>query len=310
MKRGLFALLIILAGCVIPTESNFKIKIIGSYNVKFSGSYMVVTSDGKSSSHTIDGVVPVEYDVKGWIISCAFQKKSEQGSLSVLVYKNGQLIDQSTTTAAYGVVTIATRGDASSPAVSNIDKGQQPSRKDIEPPKLKKEVQFDPSRMSKEGYLGAKWGMTQQEVIDVTGASPGSNAAFLQGEIVNTKVTILYEFIQDRLYEVIIPIKLKENTLNVSEDMAKFSEIESLLLDKYGKAKRREKSRNNPYIPYSTAISLGQGFYRTKWETPESRIMLYLGGDMNKINHMLVYESKKYAPLARKEKKKKAKEKL
>jgi hypothetical protein len=310
MRRVFFTLLIIIAGCAMPTESNFKIKIVGSHNIKFAGSYMIVTSDGQSSSHTVDGVVPAEYDMKGWIISCSFQKQSEQGSLSVIVYRNGQLINQSTTTAAYGVVTIATRGDVSTPAASNIDKEQHLPRKDIEPPKAKKEVKFDPIRMSKEGYLDAKWGMTKQEVIDITGASPSQNGAYLEGEIVNTKVAILYEFIQDRLYEVIIPIKLKENTLDVTEDMAKFSEIESLLLDKYGKAKRREKSRNNPYIPYSTAISLGQGFYRTKWETPESRIMLYLGGDMTKINHLLVYESKKYAPLARKEKKKKAKEKL
>ena len=121
---------------------------------------------------------------------------------------------------------------------------------------------------------------------------------------------ILYYFIQDKLYQVLIPIKLKENTINISDDMSKFSEIESLLLDKYGKAKRREKIRCNPYIPYSTAISLGQGFYRTTWETPESKIILYLGGDMTKINHMLMNESKKYAPLAKKEEKKKARKKL
>ena len=310
MRKVLFALLIILTGCMMPTESNFKIKIVGSHNIKFSGSYMIVTSDGKSSSHSVDGIVPAEYDMKGWIVSCAFQKQSEQGSLSVSIYRNGQLIDQSTTSAAYGAVTIATRGDISTPTVPKIDEEQQPPKKDIAPPKTKKEVQFDPSRMSKEGYLDAKWGMTKQEVIDVTGASPGQNAAFLEGEIANTKVMILYNFIQDKLYNVIIPLKLKENTINFSEDMSKFSEIESLLLEKYGKPKKREKSRSTPYIPFSTAISLGQGFYRTIWETPESRIMLYLGGDMTKITHILSYESKKYAPLAKKEKEKKAKEKL
>jgi len=277
MRRFFFTLLIMSVGCAMPTESNFKIKIVGSHNIKFSGSYMVVTADGHSSSHTVDGIVPAEYDVKGWIVSCSFQKQSEQGSLSVLVYRNGQLMDQSTTSAAYGVVTLAIRGDANTPVSSKIDEEKQPPEKDMGLSKTKKEVRFDPSRMSKEGYLEAKWGMNKQEVVDVTGASPTLDGAYLDGEIANTKVMIMYYFIQDKLYQVIIPFKLNEKIINVSDEISKFSEIESLLLDKYGKAKRREKNRSSPYIPYSTAISLGQGFYRTTWETPESRIILYLG---------------------------------
>jgi len=284
IKKDIFWLFLIvcfITGCTMPSESDFRIKIIGSQNLKFSGSYMIVTADGKSNSHTVDGIAPAEYDVKGWIISCSFQKQSEQGSLSVFIYRNGQLIDQSTTSAAYGVVTIATRADASIQIPSKIAEEKQQLKQELQQPKTKKEVQFDPSRMSKEGYLEAKWGMTRQEVVDVTGASLSSDAAYMEGEIVNTRVSILYYFIQDKLYQVIIPIKL--DTINVGDYISKFAEIEELLLAKYGKAKKKEKSRNNPYIPYGTAISLGQGFYRTKWDTPESRIMLYLGGDISAV---------------------------
>lgn len=78
-----------------------------SPSVRFSGSYMVVTSGG-STSRSVDGTTPAEYAVRGVIVSCAFQKTSESGSLKVEILKGGKVVNSSYTAAAYGVVSVAT----------------------------------------------------------------------------------------------------------------------------------------------------------------------------------------------------------
>ncbi len=80
-----------------------------SPNVKFSGSYMVITSGGQTTSRSVDGTTPAEYTVKGYIVSCIFQKASEYGSLSVEIIKDGKVIASEYTTADYGVVSVATQ---------------------------------------------------------------------------------------------------------------------------------------------------------------------------------------------------------
>lgn len=79
-----------------------------SPNVRFSGNYMVITSNGGSASRSVDGRTPAEYTVKGNIVSCVFQKTGEKGSLKVEVLKGGKVVNSSHTTAAYGVVSVAT----------------------------------------------------------------------------------------------------------------------------------------------------------------------------------------------------------
>jgi hypothetical protein len=103
----LFFSLVLILGCGMPSESTFTIKIHGSDNMTFSGNYMIVTSDGKSISRSVEGMVPDIYEIKGHIVSCSFQKRSKQGNLTILIVKNDQLINHATTDAAYGVVTLA-----------------------------------------------------------------------------------------------------------------------------------------------------------------------------------------------------------
>lgn len=80
-----------------------------SPNIEFSGSYMVVTSNGGTSSRSVDGTTPAEYYLgSADIVSCAFQKTSESGSLKVEILKGGKMVNSSYTTADYGVVSVAT----------------------------------------------------------------------------------------------------------------------------------------------------------------------------------------------------------
>jgi hypothetical protein len=78
-------------------------------DVKFSGSYMVITSGGQTTSRSVDGTTPAEYTVQGSIVSCVFQKADKGGSLTVNIIKGGKVVASEHTTADYGVVSIATQ---------------------------------------------------------------------------------------------------------------------------------------------------------------------------------------------------------
>jgi hypothetical protein len=90
-------------------NSGFTIEVSGTKGLEFQGSYMKVNSWGESISKSVEGVVPAQYSVNGNIISCSFQKKHESGTLKVRISKEGTIVASSETSAAYGVVTAATR---------------------------------------------------------------------------------------------------------------------------------------------------------------------------------------------------------
>jgi len=90
-------------------EANYLIKVSGTQGLKFSGTYMTSGQAGKSESKTIDGTVPAQYEAAGMIVSVSFQKKTENGNLKVQIFKGGSVVAESETTAAYGVVSAATR---------------------------------------------------------------------------------------------------------------------------------------------------------------------------------------------------------
>ena len=102
-------LAITLSGCAGIGDSDFKIRVTGSDGLIFSGSYLITTSAGNSVSKSVDGIVPAEYVVRGNIVSVAFQKRYEGGILKVEILKNDKVVSQSETSAAYGVVSVATQ---------------------------------------------------------------------------------------------------------------------------------------------------------------------------------------------------------
>ena len=121
MRRRIIVIFVLLAlvtitGCkttvtapvTTSTESKFDIMVTGTTDTKFTGSYLVLEADGSSTSHSVEGTVPVDYTATGWIVSCVFQNKDAYGLLGVTIHKNGILVGGSSTSAAYGVVTLAT----------------------------------------------------------------------------------------------------------------------------------------------------------------------------------------------------------
>jgi hypothetical protein len=90
-------------------SSDFVVRLSGMPGLKYSGSYMTVTASGNSKSLSVDGYAPPEYRVSGSIVSTTFQKQAKGGQLSVEIVKGGQVVSQSETSAAYGVVAVATQ---------------------------------------------------------------------------------------------------------------------------------------------------------------------------------------------------------
>lgn len=71
-------------------------------------------SDGQPRSESVNGTVPAEYSVTGTnritvsIVSVELHKQTKEGTLKVEILKDDEVIGSSETTAAYGVVSVAT----------------------------------------------------------------------------------------------------------------------------------------------------------------------------------------------------------
>lgn len=113
-KLGLLLLVICIvtltfAGCgSLSGDSDYLIAVWGTDGLQVSGSYMVMTSDGRSTSRSVDCVLPCEYKVTGTIVSAVFQKKSTEGRLVVGIHDGNGFVATADTSAAYGVVSVAT----------------------------------------------------------------------------------------------------------------------------------------------------------------------------------------------------------
>ena len=95
------------SGCSTGSvESNFTIKVSGTSGLEFSGNYMTLTAGRISESKMVEGKVPDQYSVSGNIVSCTFRKKTERGTLSVQIVKDGKVVSVSETAVSYGSVNL------------------------------------------------------------------------------------------------------------------------------------------------------------------------------------------------------------
>lgn len=102
----LTGLVFLLAGC--GRSETYTVRVSGNAGMAFHGSTMVVAL-GSSQSQSVEGTVPKTYTLTGAIVSVSFQKKGERGKLEVKIEKGGEVIKSGSTTAAYGVVALATQ---------------------------------------------------------------------------------------------------------------------------------------------------------------------------------------------------------
>lgn len=106
-------LLVLISGCMGSADSEYHITISGNTPaVVYSGTYTVVTSSlfsgDNSKSTNVEGWGTKEYTVRGKIVSVTLEKEVKEGTLSVEILKDGNVVAQSETSDAFGKVSVTT----------------------------------------------------------------------------------------------------------------------------------------------------------------------------------------------------------
>lgn len=104
----IFVALPTMVGCS-PGDASFVIEVSGTTGTRFSGTYGAMRDDGRSSSTSVTGTVPAQYEVTGAIATAVFQKDSGRSeTLTVTIKRGDRVLVRETTTAPYGVVSAGT----------------------------------------------------------------------------------------------------------------------------------------------------------------------------------------------------------
>jgi len=89
------------------------ISVGGTPGIPFSGSY----GTAQGGQRSVDGVVPTEYEVEveGGAFSfdsvtAVMQKKGPEGELTVQILSDGEVLEEQSTTAEFGVVSVTHAG--------------------------------------------------------------------------------------------------------------------------------------------------------------------------------------------------------
>jgi hypothetical protein len=85
-----------------PGMSEATFTIVIESNTEWSGAI-----GGLGGSTTRSGSGSASFTIHSSIVSACIQKQTEWGYLTVKILKNGQLVEQQSTSAAYGVVTVS-----------------------------------------------------------------------------------------------------------------------------------------------------------------------------------------------------------
>jgi len=91
----------------VSRDHQFTITVAGP-NARFMGSYGSITASGQSSQKSVEGIAPESYQVTGIIASATFQMTEETGYLEVTIERDGQIVANEYTDAAYGCVSVST----------------------------------------------------------------------------------------------------------------------------------------------------------------------------------------------------------
>ena len=110
----------------IPKGGTFTIQIQSDTN--WSGS---IGADG--NSRTVEGSGSRNFQVSGTIASAAIQKRTDYGFLTVSIIRNGLVLASQTTTAAYGVVTVASSSSQSGTPIAQPTQSGTPIPSQVPP---------------------------------------------------------------------------------------------------------------------------------------------------------------------------------
>ncbi|MBU0683116.1 MAG: hypothetical protein KJ864_02350, partial [Candidatus Omnitrophica bacterium] len=163
-----------------------------------------------------------------------------------------------------------------------------------------------------EGYQGAIWGMSRDEVKkafpDKKFQEASGNLLF-EDIILSDDAIIGFYFLKNQLYNVIIQLREVANIdfPEIKSAGNKFNEVLEILKQKYGTPSRLKNTINMEYIDDDFAIGTGQGSYFAVWKTQESEITLLLTKMTgSKVALMVKYENPYFASLHKKAEKQEA----
>jgi hypothetical protein len=91
-------------------ESNhdFVLMITGTDGLAFSGSCTLKTADGKTDL-PLDGRVPEHHEVRGTGLRCVIEKSGREGTLTVEVMRDGQIVSYNSSNGSTGVFNVSVR---------------------------------------------------------------------------------------------------------------------------------------------------------------------------------------------------------
>ncbi|MCF6158032.1 MAG: hypothetical protein E3K32_05545 [wastewater metagenome] len=145
-----------------------------------------------------------------------------------------------------------------------------------------------------EGYKGAKWGMSKQDVKEWFPAETfhwwrDEDLLWFSGTAAGESADIIFAFTDDKLYQVLERIRVGE--IGSQAYVFKFYKFEELLIERYGEPIQRiRKGSPDPYVSDADAIFMGLGLYSDVWHTSESRITLSLQGADFELHLWIEYE--------------------
>ena len=165
------------------------------------------------------------------------------------------------------------------------------------------------------------WGMNEEQVkateereVGYEGNSVSGYALGYEVEIDVNNYYCYYLFLENKLYQG--RYMLNEKHVNKNLYIDDYEELKEVLTKKYGNPINKNEIyweddlfKDNK-VDWGLAISVGDLYYFSGWETPITKISLELDGDNYKIRLILIYESKELKEWADKILEEKAKAEL
>jgi len=127
--------------------SSYEIRVRTSPATRFQGSYAVLAADGAYSLQSVEGAGFAMYPVGSQMIASAvFQKHEREGTLILELWRDGELLQQGSTSAEYGVVSLA--GSADTQATQATPVGSAPPSfsgypSDVNPNRVTRTIEID-----------------------------------------------------------------------------------------------------------------------------------------------------------------------
>ncbi|NDY58926.1 hypothetical protein G3N56_19495 [Desulfovibrio sulfodismutans] len=161
-----------------------------------------------------------------------------------------------------------------------------------------------------------KWGMSREDVVKSEGKKPildKDNMLVFKDTLFGNQIHVMYIFADSKLCKAMY--FLADEHTNKNDYIDDYDVFKETLDSKYGTPKdSRVLWKNELYAKdkefYGQAISLGYLEMISIWETPTTRIACVLDGENFNVQLKVIYDSKEFIDLLKKENEKKEKSKF